>query len=103
MIDNTTSAAASKSPAPSPITDSGPSAFSQCDDAGCANDRLMILVDAITEMLRSACDDMPQGDAKDRALYDVFCLLLLLHDNMKVHGDAINRIQSSIVAERESV
>lgn len=93
METNTTPSPAGKLPAPET------SAFCQCDDASCALERLMILLDTITEMQRSACDEMPEGEARDGALYDVFCLLLLLHDNMKMHRDAIDRIQSSIVAE----
>lgn len=96
MTTHTTTAPEGKSPA------AKPSAFTQCDDAGCALERLMILLDAITEMQRTAMDDMPHGDARDRALLDVFCLLLLLNENMKRHSDAIKRIQSTIVAERKA-
>lgn len=90
----TTLPPASKSPAPES------SAFHQCDDASCALERLIIFVDAITEDLRTANDDMHPGEAKDRAHYEVFCLLLLLAENMKVLGDAIGCIQASIAAER---
>lgn len=79
-----------------------PSAFIQCDDASCALERLTILLDTIIEALRTANDDMPAGEGKDRAHYDVFCLLLLLQDNMKAHGAALSAIQASITAERRA-
>lgn len=96
MTSITTTSPAGKSPAREV------SAFCQCDDASCALERLMVLLDTITDMQRSACDDMPHGEARDRAFYDVFCLLLLLHDNMQMQRDAIDRIQKSIVAERKA-
>ena len=96
MTNITTLPPASKSPA------AEQSAFDQCDDASCAFERMMILLDTTTEALRTANDEMSAGEGKDRAHYDVFCLLLLLHDNMKAHADALSRIQSSIVAERKA-
>lgn len=95
MSAPTTAAAASKWSAE--IT-----AFNQCDDASCSLERLIILLDTITELQRCACDDMPPGETRDRTLFEVFCLLLLLHDNLKVHSDALGRIQASIAAERKA-
>jgi hypothetical protein len=96
MTTSITSARPSKPPAPAP------SAFTLCDDASCALERLTILLDTTTEALRVANDEMPVGEGKDRAHYEVFCLLLLLHDNMTAHRDAIDAIQASIVAERKA-
>jgi len=102
MDHNTTSAAARKSPVPSSITEPGPSAFNQCDDASCVLERLMILLDTITELQRCACDEMEQGETRERTLFEVFCLLLLLRDNISAHTDALSRIQTSIVLERRA-
>ncbi len=99
MHHNTTSAAVRKSPVPSSITEPGPSAFSQCDDASCNLERLIILLDTITDLQRCACEEMPPSETRDRALFEVFCLLLLLHDNLKLHSEALGHIQVSIAIE----
>lgn len=67
---------------------------SQLDTATCTYERLLILTDTIIEKQRVAMDETQHGKEREREFYNIWCLLMMLQDSMKLFDKDLEAIQA---------
>jgi ATP-dependent protease HslVU (ClpYQ) peptidase subunit len=77
MEKTTTSAAASKSPAPKPLAQP----LDLMSKTLCRNERLAALLETATDKLHDAIYEMAPGETRDRELYQTWMLLITAREN----------------------